>query len=104
MSFLSSSQKALIDRLGSIRDDVEARMMFGTIGLFTDDRQFGILEDENLYLSVDDESRAEFAQAETSPYSAATVQEATYLAVPEDVLGDPDLLAAWVHRAIEAAE
>lgn len=78
-------------------------MMFGTIGLFASDQQFGILDDEDLYLCVDDESRASFSEAETSPYNAATVQEAAYLEVPDDVVSDPDMLAAWVHRAIDAA-
>jgi len=104
MSFLSTSQKALIDRLGNILDDVEARMMFGTIGVFSDDQQFGILDDEDLYLCVDDDSRASFAEAETSPYSAASVQQAAYLEVPDDVLENSDMLAAWVHRAIDAAD
>ena len=63
MSFLSSAQKDLVDRIGGVVDDVEARMMLGTVGLFASDAQFGILEEGRLYLCVDEESRSAFAEA-----------------------------------------
>lgn len=103
MSFLSSSQKALVDRIGGIVNDVEARMMLGTVALFTDGRQFGVLDDDRLYLSVDDESRSHFVEAGTEPYSAPEVEEAAYLAVPDEVVEDDDTFAAWVERSLEAA-
>jgi TfoX/Sxy family transcriptional regulator of competence genes len=78
MSFLSFSQKALVDRLARVVDDVEVRMMFGTVGLFADNQQFGLLEEDRLYLSVDDDHRDTFAEAETEPYSASTIEEAAY--------------------------
>ncbi len=104
MSFLSSSQKALVDRVGGIVDDVEARMMLGTVGLFADGRQFGVLDDDRLYLSVDDESRSTFVEAGTEPYSAPGVEEAAYLEVPDGVIEDDDTFAAWVERSLEAAD
>lgn len=104
MSFLSSSQKALVDQIATAVDDVEARMMFGTVGLFADNQQFGILDDEHLYLSVTDEHKSEFDARGTQPYSAASVEDAAYLEVPEGILGDEDSLAMWVERALDAAD
>lgn len=104
MSFLSSDQKALVDRIGGVVDDVEARMMLGTVGLFASDAQFGILEEGNLYLCVDDESRSSFKEAGTEPYSAGAVETASYLEVPDGVVEDDDALAAWVRRAVDAAD
>lgn len=104
MSFLSSAQKALVDRIGAVVDDVEARMMLGTVGLFAGDAQFGILEAGDLYLCVDDDHRADFAEAGTEPYGAGGVETAAYLEVPDDVLDDDDALATWVERAVEAAD
>ncbi len=103
MSFLSPSQKALVDRIGGVVDDVEARMMLGIVGLFIKDRQFGILDDEELYLCVDDESRAAFEEAGTAPYSAPSIEQAAYLEVPERVVEEDATLADWVTRAVEAA-
>jgi DNA transformation protein len=104
MSFLSSAQKDLVDRIGGVVDDVEARMMLGTIGLFASDAQFGILEEGSLYLCVDDESRSTFAEAGTEPYGAGGVETASYLEVPEGVVEDDESLATWVQRAVEAAD
>ncbi len=103
MSFLSSSQKALVDRLAGVVDDVEARMMFGTVGLFAGNQQFGLLEEDRLYLSVDDDHRDAFEEVETEPYSASTIEEAAYLQVPNGVIESDDTLAAWVERSLEAA-
>jgi len=103
MSFLSSSEKALVDRLAGIVEDVEARMMLGTVGLFAGDQQFGVLDDNQLYLSVDDDSREDFAEAGAEPYSAASVEAAAYLQVPEGIVEDDDTFASWVERSLEAA-
>jgi TfoX/Sxy family transcriptional regulator of competence genes len=104
MSFLSSEQKALVDRIGSLVDNVEARMMLGTVGLFASDQQFGVLDDDRLYLSVDDESREAFVEVGTEPYSAPNVEEAAYLRLPGEVTEDTDQLFSWVERAVEAAD
>ena len=104
MSFLSSSQKTLVDRIGGVVDDIEARMMLGTVGLFAGDQQFGVLDDERVFLRVDDDSRSVFEEAGTQPYSASDVKQAAYLEVPDGVVKDTDMLAAWVQRAIEAAD
>lgn len=103
MSFLSSSQKALIDRIGGVVEDVEARMMFGTVGLFTNDRQFGVLDGDDLYLSVDEDVRADFAAAGAEPYNASAVEEAAYLEVPDGVVRDEEAFATWLEHAVEAA-
>lgn len=104
MSFLSAEQKALVDRIGGLVDDVEARMMIGTVGLFAGHQQFGVFDDDRLYLSVDDESRGAFAEVGTEPYRAASVEEAAYLRLPGEVAEDTDQLASWVERAVEAAD
>lgn len=104
MSFLSSTQKALVDRIGGHVDDIEARMMLGTVGLFAGERQFGVLDNNELYLCVDDDSRPEFVEAGTEPYNAAAVEQATYLEVPDEVVENDDTLASWVERAIKAAD
>lgn len=103
MSFLSPSQKEIVDCLAGVVDNVEARMMIGTIGLFANDHQFGILEDEELYLCVDEESRSDYVEAGTEPYSASEIDEAVYLEVPDSVLDNEEALVAWVQRAVDVA-
>lgn len=103
MSFLSSHQKAIVDRIGEVIDDVEARMMLGTVGLFSNDRQFGILDEGELYLCVNDEHKSDFVDAGTEPYNAAAVDTASYLEVPDGILADEEALATWTERAVTAA-
>lgn len=79
-------------------------MMIGTVGLFVDDHQFGVLDNDELYLCVDDDSRPDYADAGTEPYNAAAVEQATYLEVPDEIVEDDETLATWVERAIEAAD
>jgi TfoX/Sxy family transcriptional regulator of competence genes len=104
MSFLSSAQKALVDRIGDIVDDVEARMMLGTVGLFSGNQQFGVLEEEDLYLCVDDDTRDDLASAGGEPYGASDVEAAAYLAVPDEIVNDDTRFVDWVEQAVEAAE
>jgi DNA transformation protein len=103
MSFLSSSQKALVDRIGEVVEDVEARMMFGTVGLFADDQQFGVLDGEDLYLSVDEDVRSDFAAAGAEPYNASAVEKAAYLEVPDEVVQNDEAFTTWLEHAVEAA-
>lgn len=104
MSFLSSSQKSIVDRIGSIVDDVEARMMLGTVGLFARGEQFGVLDDEHLYLQVADDHRTDFVEAGTEPYNAADVEHAAYLEVPDGILEDESSFATWVERAVDTTD
>jgi TfoX/Sxy family transcriptional regulator of competence genes len=95
--------KALFDCIGGIVEDVEARMMIGTVGLFAGDQQFGVLDDDQLYLPVDGNNRDDFAEAGTEPYSAASVEGASSLQVPEGAIEDEYILASWMERSLEAA-
>lgn len=104
MSFLSPAQKTIVDRIGGHVDDVEARMMLGTVGLFVDNCQFGVLDDDKLYLCVDDDNRSDFTEAGTEPYNAAAVEQAAYLEVPDEIVDDDETLASWVRRSVEAAD
>lgn len=104
MSFLSSSQKAIVDRIAGVVENVEARMMLGTIGLFAGGQQFGILDEEDVYLYVNDDNRARFANEGTEPYHAPDVEQAAYLEVPDGVVEDDERFAEWVQRAVEAAD
>ena len=78
-------------------------MLFGTVGLFVGEQQFGVLDGEDLYLSVDGETRSDFAAAGAEPYNASAVEKAAYLKVPDGIVEDDETLATWVKQAVEAA-
>lgn len=104
MPFLSDAQKRLVDRLGVVASDIEARMMLGTIGLYVDDVQIGVVEDDAVYLRASEESRSTFEEQGATPYNAAGgVAQASYFRVPSGILDDDEGLKVWVNHARNAA-
>lgn len=106
MSFLSSPQRSLIDRIGSSVQSVEARMMLGTVGLYDDassDQPFGLLEGDTFYLLADEEAQDLFASEGATPVQAGNPGPGkTFFRVPPDVRTS-DELDEWVSHAIRAA-
>jgi TfoX/Sxy family transcriptional regulator of competence genes len=104
MSTLSESQRSVVDRIATVAPDVEARMMLGTIGLYSGDEQFGILDGEDVYLRANEEHREVFESKGATPYnSSGGVAQASYFRVPDQVFSNDDALETWVSYAIEEA-
>jgi DNA transformation protein len=84
---------------------VVPRSMFGGVGLYRDDVFFGIVAGDVLYLKVDDGNRADYEAAGARPFMPYPKRSATmqYYAVPVAVLENPDELATWARKALDAA-
>jgi len=84
-----------------------SRRMFGGHGLYADGVFFAIVDDDVLYLKVDERSRAEFDALGCTPFTYATkegVQQAlSYLRVPDEALERPDAMGRWARLALGAA-
>ena len=83
------------------------RRMFGKTGVFCDGVMFGMITDNTLYVRVDDQNRAVFKEAESTPplnyeKKGATIDLA-FWRVPERLLDEPDELVAWARAALAAA-
>lgn len=81
--------------------------MFGKTGVFLDGAMLGMVEDDTLYLRVDDGNRALFREAAASPplnydKAGATINLA-FWRVPERLYDDPDEFVAWARAALAAA-
>lgn len=96
----------LLEQLESI-GSVRANRFFGGVGLSIDSVQFAMMMGDSLYFVVDDSTRNKYEQAGMPPFSYATkkgwVKVKRYYEVPEDILADPDQLAAWANEAIQIA-
>ena len=80
------------------------RRMFGGVGLSRHDLFFALIAEDTLYLKTDDANRAEFEAAGCAPFKPFGGDKAmSYWSAPLDALEDPDLLAAWAGKGIEAA-
>jgi len=90
---------------------VEARRMFGGAGLYADGVMFGLIDDDVIYLKVDEALKADLAGAgarswiytERKGPKAGIPQETSYWSLPESALDDPEEACAWGRRSLTAA-
>lgn len=86
---------------------VTMRRMFGKTGVFCDGVMLGMVADDTLYFRVDDDNRAAFKEAESSPPLNYEKQgrsiDLSFWRAPERLLDDPDELVTWARVALAAA-
>ena len=84
---------------------VHARAMFGGLGLYADDLFFGLIDNDTLYLKVDDTNRGDYETAGMLPFKPYPDRPETmsYYQVPAAVLEDAGALVAWARRACVVA-
>jgi len=85
---------------------VGTRRMFGGVGLYCDERFFGLIDDDTLYLRVNDDNRADYTvrgMGPFRPYADRPELSMTYFEIPADVLEDPPQLVSWARRSVAAA-
>ncbi|MBS0421824.1 MAG: TfoX/Sxy family protein [Proteobacteria bacterium] len=85
---------------------LEARRMFGGLGLYSRGTFFGLLYKERLYFKTDDSTRPEYeARGSEAFRPRANLKKAklTYYSVPAEVLEDEDELVRWAKKAVAAA-
>ncbi len=100
------------DYLDYVRDQlsglggVTSRRMFGGAGLYCDEFFFALVDNDTLYLRVNDSNRADFtsrAMGQFRPYPESPQLSTTYYETPADVLEDAAALVAWARRSVAAA-
>jgi DNA transformation protein len=98
-------QEFILDLLAPL--DPVARRMFSGVGLFHGGVMFGLLVRDAFYLRVDDRTRERFERAGSAAFGyvrgGRQVSIASYYAVPEGLLDQPDELLQWARDAIGAA-
>ena len=84
---------------------VTHRSMFGGVGIYSDGLFFALMDDDTLYLKVDDSNRGDFEAAGARPFSpfGDPSMVMRYCELPADLLEDPDALRPWVFKAIDVA-
>jgi DNA transformation protein and related proteins len=94
----------VLDQLRPVVADVRARRMFGGIGLYAADLFFGIIDDDVLYLKVDDATRGDYearGMPAFRPHDGAPSMN--YSQLPEEILEEQESLRQWTSRALDAA-
>jgi DNA transformation protein len=106
MPVSESYRTFLLDQLGRAADRVRMKSMFGGVGVYAGELFFAIVDDDVLYLKVDDTNRPDFEARGMQPFrpfgEGGEVMQ--YYQLPEDLLEDPDELKPWLEKAIQVAE
>lgn len=103
---VSDSYKTyVLEQLARVRPDLRSRAMFGGVGVYAGDRIFGLIDDDVLYLKVDDVNRGAFEAAGMGPFQpfGPGGEVMQYYELPDGVLDEPDELRPWVDGAVEVA-
>jgi DNA transformation protein len=93
--------------LVSLVGPVTVRSMFGGHGLYAEGTMFGLLDDGELFLKSDDESRQRFVDAGCRRWvyvnKKVRMENTGYFRPPDDAHEDPEAMLPWARLALEAA-
>jgi DNA transformation protein len=86
---------------------VTLRRMFGKTGVFCGGLMFAMVSDDTLYVRVDEQNEAMFAEARSAPPLSYEKQGRTidlaFWRVPDRLLDEPAELVMWTRAALAAA-
>jgi len=106
MPLSASYREFVADQLSAL-GSVQIKRMFGGAGLYFDGRMFGLIDDDTVYLRVNDETRPEFLERGMAPFHPVRRDpkkvSANYYQLPGEVLEDGEQLIVWAKRAIKAS-
>lgn len=95
----------VLDQLGRVATGIRSRGMFGGVGIYSGDLFFALIDDDTLYLKVDDGNRADFEAIGMGPFRpfGEEGEVMQYYEVPAELLEGGEQLGTWVEKAIEVA-
>lgn len=87
---------------------VEARRMFGGAGIYRDGVMFALLDDDVIYVRVDDALQVELEAQGSVAWTNSmkpdgSIRSMGYWSLPETAADDPDAAVAIARRALTAA-
>jgi DNA transformation protein len=106
MSVSDSFHAFVIEQLEQVAPEIRAKRMFGGVGVYSRDRFFALLDDDELYLKVDDSNRPDFEAMGIGPFRpfGPDGEAMQYYPIPGDLVEDVEVLRTWVEKAIAVAE
>ena len=94
----------LLEQLGRVHP-VRAKSMFGGLGLYADERFFGVVDDDVTFFRTSDHNRRDYEELGMRPFQpmGPETKPMAYHEVPADVLENLEKLRAWLDKSIHAA-
>lgn len=105
MAVSASFRTFILEQLGRAVPRIRDRSMFGGVGIYSGDHFFALIDDDTLYLKVDDSNRSDFEARGMGPFRPYGEDGETmgYYEVPADLLDDPETLRPWAEKALVVA-
>jgi TfoX/Sxy family transcriptional regulator of competence genes len=105
MAVSASFRTYILEQLGRAVPRIRDRSMFGGVGIYSGDLFFALVDNDTLYLKVDDSNRGDFEARAMGPFRpyGEDGEEMGYYELPADLLDDPDALRPWAEKAIAVA-
>ena len=104
---VSASQLELVTELFADLRGVSTRRMFGGAGVYAQGVMFALVDDDVIYLKVDDALRADLTAEGSVPWvygaRAGEPIQTGYVSLPDAALDDPETACAWARRALDVA-
>ncbi len=104
MPITDAYTKSTLQSLNAARP-IEAKKMFGGMGLYCEGTFFAVIDDDRLFFKVDDHNRSDYEKAGMDQWvpDPRTGQKMSYFQVPPKVIKDPSKLGEWIDAAVEVA-
>ena len=105
MAVSEEYRRHVMRRLSAVAP-VTDRRMFGGLGIYSQQRFFALIDNDILYLKVDDANRGDFLSIGAASFRPFGIDgpEMDYYELPERLLDNPAELGNWVRAAIEVAK
>lgn len=94
----------IMDQLQGI-EGIAPKKMFGGVGIFHEDKMFGMIQSNNIFrLKVDDSNRAQYEAHGSGPLTSGKKKGSMpYYEVPSQVIEDKAELQQWAQTSIAIA-
>jgi len=94
----------VLDQLTPI-PDLRCGRMFGSYGVYSGEKFFGIISKSRLYFKTDETTRKAYLQRESKPFHPMPKMELKrYYEVPLEILEDRDQLIQWARAAVDVGK
>ena len=105
MAVTSAYRDFVLEQLGRVAP-VTSRAMFGGVGIYSDGLFFGLMDNDTLYLKVNDGNRGAFEAEGLAPFTydgKGRTIVLPYWRVPERLFDEPEEMTVWARAALAAA-
>jgi DNA transformation protein and related proteins len=83
---------------------IRSKVMFGGVGIYSEELLFALIDDDKLYFKVGDLNRSDYEQRGMEafyPYEGA--KPMAYWELPPGLIDDPDELRIWIDKSLAVA-